>query len=238
MKRAFTILGLGATTVLTSASSATVTGLSVQYMGVVSGRDIYSVFVNSNGPGSFGEHDVILNMIGHQVIGGSMANVQHTDSFLNDYDEAIGHWNASYTSASTAATSNQYKDSYVTITGKTGAQSSTSLDPWFGSGVNDPANPAIPPAAGWYTANPAVDILIQGGKIKVMQIAVAATPGHAYQYTGKMSVGYKLQGTTTPLYAMNMTYVIGTPVPAPGALALLGFVGLGSRRRRACGGSN
>ena len=223
---------LGAAAFITTSASATVTGLSVQYMGVVAGRDVYSVFVNSNGPNGGGMHDVMLNMIGHQVIDGTMANVQHTDAFLNDYDELVGHWNASYTSASTAATSNQFKDSYVTVTGKTGAQSSTSLDPSFGSGVNDPANPAIPAAAGWYTANPAVDILIQGGKIKIMQIAVAANGG-LYQYTGKVSVGYKLQGTTNPLYAMNLTYVIGTPVPAPGALALLGFAGLCSRRRRA-----
>ena len=211
---------------ITTSASATVTGLSVQYMGVNSGRDIYSVFVNSSGPVG-GQHDVMLNMIGHQVIAGSMSGVQHTDSFLNNYDEAVGHWNASYTSASTAATSNQFRDSYVTITGKTGAQSSTSLDPSFGSGVNDPANPAIPAAAGWYTANPAVDILIQGGKIKILQIAVVA--GNT-GYTGKVSVGYKLQGTTTPLYAMNLTYTIA---PAPGALALLGFAGLVSRRRRA-----
>jgi hypothetical protein len=229
-------LVLGATTFIASSASATVTGLSVEYNGLhaASGRHIFSVFVLSSGPTAGGQHDVLLNMIGHQVIAGDMMEVRHTDSFVDDTSASPGHWNASYTSASTASTSNQYKDSYVTITGKTGAASSTSLDPSFGSGVNDPANPAIPAAAGWYTANPAVDILITGGKIKVMQIAVVAdADGDQNWYTGKMSVGYKLQGTTSPLYAMNLTYNIAIPIPAPGALALLGFAGaFGSRRRR------
>ena len=225
---------LGATAFIASAASATVTGLSVEYNGLhaASGRHIFSVFVLSNGPVG-GASDVMLNMIGHQVIAGDMNEVVHTDAYLDDNDVAVGHWNASYTSASTAATSNQFKDSYVTITGKTGASSSTSLDPSFGTGANDPANPAIPAAAGWYTANPSVDILITGGKIKVMQIAVTPdADGDQNWYTGKMSVGYKLQGTTTPLYAMNLTYII--QIPAPGALALLGFAGaFASRRRRA-----
>ena len=219
----------GAAAFITSTASAVVTGLSTDVVyHAASNRTVCSVYVLSSGPVG-GLHDVMLNMIGHQVIAGNTNLVVHTDSFLNDADEAVGHWNASYTSASTAATSNQFKDSYVTITGKTGASSSTSLDPSFGSGMNDPANPAIPAAAGWYTANPAVDILITGGKIKVMQIAFAGNIT-SFQYTGKMSVGYKLQGTTTPLYAMNLTYSL---VPAPGALALLGFAGLCSRRRRA-----
>ena len=115
----------------------------------------------------------------------------------------------------------------VTVTGKTGAASSTSLDPSFGSGVFNSASPNIPAAAGWYTANPAVDILITGGKIKVMQFAVTHNDAG---WTGKVSVGYKLQGTTTALYAMNLTYSVG--IPAPGAFALLGLAGLVSSRRR------
>ncbi len=225
---------LGATAFITSAASATVTGLSVEYGGIhaASGRHIYSVYVLSNGPTGGGMHDVLLNMIGHQVIAGDMMEVVHTDAYVDDSSASPGHWNASYTSASTTSTSNQFKDSYVTITGKTGAASSTSLDPSFGSGASNPANPAIPAAAGWYTANPAVDILITGGKIKVMQIAVTGTQAEHY-YRGKMSVGYKLQGTTTPLYAMFLEYQVGV-IPAPGALALLGFAGAcGSRRRRA-----
>ncbi len=219
---------LGATALITSSASATVTGLLVEStFHAASNRDIYSVYVLSNGPTGGGAYDVMLNMIGHQVIAGNMADVLHTDSYLNDYDEAVGHWNASYTSASTGTASNQWKDSYVTVTGKTGAASSTSLDPSFGSGVNDPASPGIPAAGGWYTANPAVDILILNGKIKVMQFALVHGSNG---WNGKVSVGYKLQGTTSALYAMNLTYSVG--VPAPGALALLGLAGLVSRRRR------
>ena len=223
--KSFTLLGASA--LITSSASALVTGLSVEMTyHAASNRDVYSIYVLSNSMAS--PYDVMLNLIGHSVTAGSMADVQHTDAFVDDYDVAVGHWNASYTSASTGAASNQWKDSYVTVTGKTGAQSSTSLDPSFGSGVNNPSNPAIPAAAGWYTANPAVDIVITGGKIKVMQIALAA--GSA-GYTGKVSVGYKKQGTTTALYAMNLVYTVG--IPAPGAIALLGLAGIVSRRRRA-----
>jgi hypothetical protein len=226
---------LGATALITSSASATVTGLSVEMTyHAASNRDVYSVFVNSNGPNASGMHDVMLNMIAHNVLTGNMSGVRHTDSFVDDSSQPVGHWNASYTSAATGSASNLWKDSFVTITGKTGASASTSLDPSFGSGVFNSASPNIPANAGWYTANPAVDILITGGKIKVMQIAVVAdADGDQNWYTGKMSVGYKLQGTTSPLYAMNLTYNIAIPIPAPGALALLGFAGaFGSRRRR------
>jgi len=219
---------LGATALITSSASATVTGLSVEMTyHAASNRDVYSVFVNSNGPNASGMHDVMLNMIAHNVLTGNMSGVRHTDSFVDDSSQPVGHWNASYTSAATGSASNLWKDSFVTVTGKTGASASTSLDPSFGSGVFNAASPNIPANAGWYTANPAVDILITGGKIKVMQFALAH--GDA-GWTGKISVGYKLQGTTTALYAMNLTYSVG--VPAPGALALLGLAGLVSRRRR------
>ncbi len=224
--KSFTLLG--ATALITSSASATVTGLSVEMTyHAASNRDVYSVFVNSSGPTAGGVHDVMLNMIGHSMLTGSMSGVQHSDSFIDDSSMPVGHWNASYTSASTGAASNQWRDSFVTVTGKTGAASSTSLDPSFGSGVFNSASPNIPAAAGWYTANPAVDILITGGKIKVMQFAVAHNDAG---WTGKVSVGYKLQGTTTALYAMNLTYSVG--IPAPGAFALLGLAGLVSSRRR------
>ncbi len=116
--------GLAATAFVTAASPATVTGLSVEFDRTIAGRDVYSVYVHSNS-----QSDALLVVFAHTVIAGSMANVLHTDSFLNDYDEAVGNWNPSYTSASTAPTSNQWRDSYVTVTGKVGAQGSTSLDP-------------------------------------------------------------------------------------------------------------
>ena len=234
MTRAITILGLGAATVLTSAASATVTGLSSEFVGTVSGRDIWNVYVLSDGPSASGQHDVLLNMIGHQVVSGSMAHVKHNDNYVDGAGAHSGHWNATYTSAPSFINLDHWRDSYVTITGTVGSQASTTLDPSFGTGIATGTG-EIPAAAGWYTANPAVDILITGGKIKIMQIAVTATANQAFEYTGKMHVGYKLQGTASPLYGMNMTYTIGTP--APGALALLGAAGVFTRRRRSgCGG--
>ncbi len=223
-----TAMALSATALVSSSALGTVTGLSVEMTyHAASNRDVYSVFVNSNGPNASGLFDVMLNVFAHQVVGGSMSGVQHSDSFVDDNSAPVGHWNASYTSASPAPTSNQWKDSYVTVTGKTGSLSWTALDPSFGSGIFDSASPNIPAAAGWYTANPAVDILITGGKIKVMQFALNHGDGG---WTGQFSVGYKLQGTTTALFATNLTYVIA---PAPGALALLALSGVVGGRRRA-----
>ena len=231
MKSFLTVLS--AVGFIASASSATVTGLEVTFDRTSNGRDVYSVYALSSGPDASGRYDVLLNVFNHHVTAGSMANVRHTDNYFDNAGGNPGHWNASYTSASTAATSNQWIDSYVTITGKVGSQSSTSLDPSFvGLGVVGD-NPAIPENAGWYTANPAVDIVITGGRTKIMQIAVVATtPGpngvHPFEYTAALSIGYKLQGTSTALFANNVSYSI----PAPGGLALLGFAGLAARRRR------
>jgi hypothetical protein len=212
-----TLTALAGSALIASSASAAITGLVVEAGAVVDGRRIFSVFAISNGT-----NDVMLNVFGHSVIAGNMANVRHSDSFLDDASVAVGHWNASYTSASTAASSNQWRDSYVTITGKTGASSATSLDPSFGTGAGN----LIPYDAGWYTANPAVDVVVTNGRIKIMQIALV---DGANGYTATLDIGYKLQGTTTALFAMDLQYVI---TPAPGALALLGSAGFISRRRR------
>lgn len=206
--------------IATSAADATFVRWDVVNVGTVAGRDIYqvwAVFDNSS--------NVVLNCLQHEVLSGSV-NALHTDSYLNDYDEAVGHWNASYTSASTAATSNQYRDSYVTMTGKTGANSSTSLDPSFGPGFGPNG---IPFHAGWYTANPAVPIVV-GATMRIKQMQIALAAGDA-GYTANLGMGYKSStASTTALWGWG-TYTVG--VPAPGAIALMGIAGLISRRRRA-----
>ena len=212
---------LGAVALATQAT-ATVTGLDVDFEGTIWGRDIYSVYVLSDGPNANGMHDVLLNMIGHTVTNGTMNDVLHVDNYASG-GTIPGHWNASYTSASTAPWSNRWVDSYVTITGNTGSGAGTALDPSFGTGDAAGVGGPIPSAAGWYTTNPAVDILITGGRIKIMQIALAEG---STGYTARMHVGYKLQGTMSPLYAMNLTY----QVPAPGGIALLACAGAGRRR--------
>ncbi|MSR29108.1 MAG: hypothetical protein EXS03_05980 [Phycisphaerales bacterium] len=206
--------------IATSAANATFTNWEVVVMGTVAGREIYqvwAVFDNAS--------NVVLNCLQHDIVAGSL-NALHTDAYLDDSSMAIGHWNASYTSASTAATSNQFRDSFVTMTGKTGAQSSTALDPSFGTGV---ATNSIPYHAGWYTANPSVAIVVGATKrIKMMQIALATGDTG---YTAHLGMGYKSStASTTAVWGWG-DYTVG--IPAPGAIALLGIAGLVSRRRRA-----
>jgi hypothetical protein len=122
--------------------------------------------------------------------------VQHNDS-------DGGTWRPSATSTPEQVAN----DSFVTVTGRTGADASTCFCcGWTGAG------PVLPASAGWLTCNPGIPILFTGGRIKVMQVASPAfSPGFGgTSYTGRISVGYKANtAATTPLYAMNLIYVVG-----------------------------
>jgi hypothetical protein len=69
-----TAFGVGAACVIAAAANATVTGLEVEYNGLVGGRHVWSVYAVSNDV-----NNVMLNVIGHTVISGSMSGVQHND---------------------------------------------------------------------------------------------------------------------------------------------------------------
>ncbi len=208
--------------IATSAADATFVRWDVVNVGTVAGRDIYQVWAVFDN-----QSNVVLNCLQHQIMSGSM-NALHTDSLSASYGDGYGNWNASATSASTAATSNQYRDSYVTMTGKVGLQASTSLDPSFGAGAGADQG-TIPYHAGWYTANPAVPIVV-GATLRIKQMQIALAAGDA-GYTANLGMGYKSStASTTALWGWG-TYTVG--VPAPGAVALLGLAGLVSRRRRA-----
>ena len=212
--KSIALIGAGLAAAVATGASATVTGLEVEYGGLVGGRHVWSVYAVSNDV-----NNVMLNIIGHSVVDGSMAGVQH-----NDFGG--GTWSPTLT----ILPDQLANDSYVTVTCQAGAAAGTNLDPSFGAGTGS----VIPEGAGWLTANPGSPILFAGGRIKIMQIAgetYSNGPGGAF-YTGSLTVGYKLNtNATTPLYAENLTYTIG--VPAPGALALLGLAGIAGRRRRA-----
>jgi hypothetical protein len=217
--KSIALIGAGLAAAVAAGASASVTNLTVEYGGLVGGRHVWSVYVNSSNV-----NNVMLNVIGHTVIAGSMAGVQHNDNDV--LDDGPGTWNAGFTTGS----SQRANDSYVTVTGLTGSSAATNLDPSFGDGLGA----QIPDGAGWFAANAGSPPSFTGGRIKIMQVAGATysnAAGGAF-YTARLTVGYKLNASaTTPLYAENLTYTIG--IPAPGALALLGLAGLASRRRRA-----
>jgi len=207
MKTSLIVSGLALSAGIAASAHAGFTGFSVESMGTVGGRDVYQVYANFNAP-----TDIILNVLKHNVTAGNMSGVQH-----NDF--GLGTWNPTLTLLDDQIAN----DSFVTITGLSGASAATNLDPSFGLG----SGAAIPANAGWFNANPGSNIVIgASGRIMIMQVALAA--GNA-GYTASLEVGYKESpSATTPLFGSG-SYTI----PAPGALALLGAAGLMGRRRRA-----
>ena len=168
---------------------------------------VYRIFLDFDAvnPNAF----ALLAVSNHFVVSGSMAGVMHADEDLS--------WNPAVTNTAIASI-----DSYVTISGLTGGAAGTALDPSFGIGLGS----TIPSLAGWYDVTP--QLANSAASIKVMQIALGIDdPG----YTASIRVGYKQTGTTTPIFN-NLTYSIGSVVPAPSVLGLLALVGLVQRRRR------
>ena len=206
--------GAGVAAVIAAGASATVTGLQVDYNGLIGGRHVWSVYAVSNDV-----NHVMLSVIGHTVTAGSMAGVQHNDFVGNP----IGTWNP----ALTLLPDQLANDSFITAWNPwTNVQPALSWDGWDGF-LN---GPAIPNGFGWTVAlNP--PLTFEGGRIKIMQVAGASfAPGIAH-YTARLTIGYKATlNSTTPSYAENLTYTIG--IPAPGALALLGLAAAASGRRR------
>ena len=148
-------------------ASASVTGLDVVYEGVVEGRYVYSVYVVSSNPSN-----VLVSVYRHTVVTGSMSGVQHSDI-------AGGSWSPLFTSASAATF-----DSFVTMTGVSGASSATQLDPGFGAGTGS----TIPANAGWYSSTPtSLPVFGASGRIKVLQVAGASLTS----FQGRLKVSYK-----------------------------------------------
>jgi hypothetical protein len=198
-------IGASLVAVISSGASATVIGLDVEFNGLIGGRYVWSVYAVSSNP-----NNVLLNVIGHHVVSGSMASIEHNDFGGGSWDPIV-----------TILPGQVSNDSFVTITGLPG--SGTNLDPSFGTGVGS----AIPNGAGWFTSNPGSDILFTGGRVKIMQLAGQSLNGA--QWLGRLTVGYKASSSsTTPLYAENLFY----GVPSPGALTVLAAAGRLRRRRQ------
>lgn len=168
----------------TVSTPAAVTGLQVEFDGYVGGRHVWSVYAVSDTPSH-----VLLGVIKHNVVSGSMDSVQHNDS-------TVGAWSPLFTPLGSVTT-----DSFVTASGQAGPNANTNLDPAFGSGTGS----SIPANAGWFNSNPATQPQFgAAGRIKIMQVA-----GSALQpYQARLEVVYKLeQESTAPLFSA-LTYTI------------------------------
>ena len=192
------LAGLGAALLscglVASPSSAAVTGLQVVYDGVIDGRYVHSVYVTSNAP-----TDLFLSVFNHSVTSGSMAGTLHADVI------PTGSWNPVFSSPGAYA-----YDSFVTVTGVTGFEATTTLDPSFGGGFGA----LIPANAGWYTSTPNSPLAFgAAGRIKILQVA-ASSP---LPYTARLQVSYKLSpSATTPILSPFYTYSIPGPVDSDG----------------------
>ena len=206
MKTPLIVSSLALAAGIASSANAAFTGFTVQNMGTIGGRSVYQVYANFNAP-----TDILLNALKHNVTSGTM-NALH-----NDFGGGI--WNPSLTILPDQVAN----DSFVTVSGLTGVNSQTNLDPSFGTGLGG----AIPTNAGWFNSNPSSNIVV-GSSLTIMIMQVALATGSA-GYSASLEIGYKESPSATqPLFGSG-TYTI----PAPGALALLGAAGLMGRRRRA-----
>lgn len=208
MKTPLIVSGIALSAGIATSANAAFTGFTVQNVGSGGGLgvSVYQVYANFSAP-----TDILLNVLKHNVTSGTM-NALH-----NDFGGGI--WNPSLTILPDQVAN----DSFVTVTGLTGVNAQTNLDPSFGTGLGG----AIPANAGWFNSNPSSNIVVGSSlRIMIMQVVlVVGNPG----YTASLEVGYKLSPSATqPLFGSG-TYTI----PAPGALALLGAAGLMGRRRRA-----
>lgn len=219
MKRATNLISFVAVLGATSGAFAAFTGLQAEFAGVVDGRSVYRVYAIASEA-----DDVMLNMFDHRIVSGSTAGVMHSDNYQDNTGGYPGHWNSAYTTVA-----NNTGDSFVTVTGRTGSTSSTTLDPSFGLGVGA----AIPYNAGWYTANPSMPIIagVAGTQVgNTWRLLIMQVAGTGINYNATVSIGWKQHtGTTLASFTLNQAYSI----PAPGALALLAAAGMAGRRRRA-----
>jgi len=228
-----------ATTLVASSAHAAFTGWSVESSGI-GNRTIYSVYANFSSTNlrvvnvfNFGRAVTAGPLQGNQIAQGRVGsmNAVHNDLFIGDIDldedgtidvfNNPGTWAAGAGTWTTAAT-DSLTDSYCTLQGIGGAWG-TAFDP---SMSFPPFGTDIATNAGWYDATPSVpNIPSAAGRLKVLQVARLSSD--LSDFRANLTIGYAVTGTSTALFGYG-----SFAIPAPGALALLGFAGIVGTRRR------
>ncbi len=227
-----TLALLGSATLITSTAAASVTGLTVEMAHhAATGRNVYSVWANFTSA-----TDVINGVHLYANISGTM-NALHNDNAFGDLDTdgdgyadvfgATGGWAATWNNSSGIPS-----DSFVAI----GSPGPVGLVGAF-AGPSGFVFAGISNDSGWVDTSPLTENLVGSTlRVKIMQIARAAA--NETPYTGSMTVAYHVNGEPNSYQELGpFQYTI----PAPGALALLGFAGLpgfSTRRRRAAHASS
>lgn len=229
-----------ATTLVASSAHAAFSGWSVE-SSAVGDRTIYKVYANFSSNNlrvvnvfNFGKAVAAGSLQGNQIAEGRSGamNAVHNDLFVGnvdlDEDGTIDIFNNPGTWAAgsgtwTNAANDSLTDSYCTLQGVGGAWG-TAFDP---SMQAPPFGTDIATNAGWYDSTPgSPNFPNSQGRLMVLQVARLSSD--LSDFRANLTVGYALTGTTTALFGFG-----SFAIPAPGAIALLGFAGLvGGRRRR------
>ena len=190
-------------------ASAAFTGYSVQYAGVNQGVQVYWVFAN------FSESDdAIVGFTDFELLEGTMSGVAHLD---NSGMQTGAAWDPRHTLGSQAS-----RDSYVTVNGAIGSSSVTVLDD-FGGAMG------IPNGAGWYSSGP---ITAVGSLNRVRSAQFAGNFSNGNGFLAGLEISYRDSVNSSSTMSGFGTFLIGSAVPAPGALALVAIAGLRRSRRR------
>jgi len=231
---------IAATTLVASSAHAAFTGWTVE-SSAVGDRTIYKVYANFSSTTlrvvnvfNFGRAITSGPLQGDQIAEGRVGsmNAVHNDLFIGDIDidengtidvyNNPGTWAAGAGTWTTAA-NDSLTDSYCTLQGIGGAWG-TAFDPSMSS---PPFGTDIATNAGWYDATPGTpNIPNAQGRLMVLQVARLSSD--LSDFRANLTVGYALTGSTTAVFGYG-----SFAIPAPGAIALLGFAGIaGARRRR------
>ena len=218
-------------------ASATFTSYVVTSANVTSGAQnlvVYNVFARFNGP-----TDTLLNCFNLGAAAGSgtsLTGFWHKDNASGNsgtLGQEFGTWNPSQTGSITL---NRPFDSYLTIGGLAAPTNATNADPSWGN-PDSWNRPDVPNGAnaGWFNSNPpsnAGRVGINNNLADSVRLGQFVMDRDAAGTTWNLKIGYNSGVAGAPVQFAEATFVLGLPVPAPGAIALLGLAGLAGRRRR------
>ena len=190
-------------------ASAAFTGFTVQYAGVNGGVQVYNLFANFNE-----SDDVIVSLNEFDLDEGTMSGIAHADQSGLQGGAA---WDPRHTLGTQAS-----RDSFVSIDGLTGSASVTVIS-GFGSGSR------IADGASWSSSGALTAVGVTN-RVRIAQFAGQFANGNGFLASLQIRYRDSLNSTTT-MDGFG-TFLIGSAVPGPGALALMALAGFRRSRRR------